>query len=205
MCYQVNYTDKCDNKSAPGIIACPMNLGGTLDDKNAATLIWNSYGGYSGGVQTYQVDKYTSNQTLITTFTTNDTTLVDYDPADNEQVVIYRITAIANEPGVEKSISNNITLEKEVKLILPTAFTPNGDGLNPMFTISGKYISKMSIQIFDRWGVMVFSSDKNEPWDGTRGGKVMPESAYVWKAEVVDFAGHTFQKEGTVLLLRPPN
>jgi gliding motility-associated-like protein len=204
MCYQVNYSDNCGNKSAPGIVACPMVLTGTLDDKNAATLTWNSYGGYSGGVSSYQVDKYTSNRSLITSFTTTDTTLVDYDPADDEQIVIYTVTAIANEPGVEKSISNNITLEKEAKLILPTAFTPNGDGVNPLFSISGKYVSKMTIQIFDRWGVLVFSSDKNEPWDGTRGGKVMPESAYVWKAEVVDFAGHTFQREGTVLLLRPP-
>jgi len=205
VCYQVNYSDFCDNRSAPGIIACPMSLTGSLDEKNAATLNWSGYTGWSAGVNTYQVNKYTAAGALITTFTTTDTTFIDYDPADNEQIVIYSITAIPNEGGVEKrSISNNVRLEKEVKLILPTAFTPNGDGINPLFTISGKFVSKMSIQIFDRWGVLVFSSDKNEPWDGTRGGKVMPESAYVWKAEVVDFVGRTFSREGTVLLLRPP-
>jgi len=202
-CYQINYGDFCNNRSLPGIIACPMALSAVMDDKNAVTLSWNSYKGYNLGVSTYQVVKYTKSK-VIGTYPTTDTTFVDYDPADNEQVVIYKIIAIANEPGLDDgSISNNITVEKPVKLILPTAFTPNGDGVNPLFTISGKFVSKMSIQIFDRWGVLVFSSDKNEPWDGTKSGRAMPESAYVWKAEVQDFAGNTFTKEGTVLLLRP--
>lgn len=203
-CYQINYADFCNNKSLPGIIACPMALTGTVDDNNAVTLNWNTLKGYQQGVQTYSVNKYTRNGTLIGSYPTTDTTFLDFDPADEEQVVIYSIIATPNEPGVDKSISNNITIEKPVKLILPTAFTPNGDGINPLFTISGKFVSKMSIKIFDRWGVLVFSSEKNEPWDGTKGGKAMPESAYVWKAEVHDFAGNTFTKEGTILLLRPP-
>lgn len=204
-CYQVNYSDFCDNRSAPGIIACPMALTGSLDDKNAVTLNWTAYTGWSSGVSSYQINKTTGTGAPITTFNTTDTTFVDYDPADNNQVVIYTITAIPNVGGVDKrSVSNLVKLEKEVKLILPTAFTPNGDGVNPLFSISGKFVSSLSIQIFDRWGMLVFSSNKNEPWDGTKGGKVMPESAYVWKAEVIDFAGHTFSREGTVLLLRPP-
>lgn len=206
ICYQVNYGDKCGNKSLPGIIACPISLEGTLADNNAVTLTWNKYKGYTNGVAEYQIKKYTAQASLLDTFTTTDTTIVDYDPADNNQVVIYAVTAIAVDDGmgIEESISNNITIEKPVRLILPTAFTPNGDGINPLFSISGKFVSKLSIQIFDRWGVLVFTSDKNEPWDGTRGGKVMPESAYVWRAEVSDFAGNTFTREGTVLLLRPP-
>jgi gliding motility-associated-like protein len=204
-CYQVNYGDFCNNRSEPGIIACPMALSGTIDDKNAITLTWNSYNGYKDGITRYDVYKYNQTGGLIGVYPTGDTTFVDYDPADDQQVVIYSIVAIANEPGVDKSISNNITIEKPVRLILPTAFTPNGDGVNPLFTVSGKFVSKMSIKIFDRWGVLVFASEKNEPWDGTKGGKVMPESAYVWKAEIEDFAGNTFTEEGTVLLLRPPH
>lgn len=202
-CYQVNYHDQCNNQSLPGIIACPVALSGTMDDKNAVTLTWSKYNGYQNGVKTYQVDKYTNNAVLIGTYPTTDTTFLDYDPADDNQVVIYRIRAQANDDGVLESISNNITIEKPVRLILPTAFTPNGDGINPSFSVSGKFISKMSIMIFDRWGVLVFESDKNEPWNGTKEGRPMPESAYVWKAEGVDTAGHTFTKEGTVILLRP--
>jgi len=154
-------------------------------------------------VSGYTVSKRAKDGTLIGDYPTTDTTFVDNDASDDNQVVIYVVTAFANEAGVDKSISNNITIEKPVRLILPTAFTPNGDGINPSFTISGKFVSKMNLQIFDRWGVLVFASDKNEPWDGTKAGKPMPESAYVWKAEVEDYAGNTFTQQGTVLLLRP--
>lgn len=203
-CYQVNYGDFCNNRSGPGIVACPMALSGVMDERNAVTLTWNSYKGYRDGVTTYEVQKFNQSGVLLGVFPTTDTTFVDFDPADNEQVVNYSIEALAVEPGVNKSVSNVITIEKPVRLILPTAFTPNGDGVNPLFTISGKFVSKVTIQIFDRWGVLVFKSDNNEPWDGTKAGRVMPESAYVWKAEVEDFAGNVFTREGTVLLLRPP-
>ncbi|MEJ0032153.1 MAG: hypothetical protein WDO15_18060 [Bacteroidota bacterium] len=103
-CYQVNYHDKCNNRSDPGIIACPMGLAGTMDDKNAVTLSWNSYKGYNLGVANYVVNKYEKNGTLIGSFTTTDTTFLDYDPADDNQIVIYSITAVANEAGVLKSI-----------------------------------------------------------------------------------------------------
>jgi gliding motility-associated-like protein len=204
-CYQVNYGDNCGNRSTPGIIACPMALSGSLDDRNVITLGWNSYKGYNLGVSTYIVSKRMSDNTLIGEYPTNDTTFIDNDVTDENQIVTYVITAIPNEAlGVDKkSVSNNITIEKPVRLILPTAFTPNGDGINPSFTISGKFVSKMNLQIFDRWGVLVFASDKNEPWDGTKAGKPMPESAYVWKAEVQDYAGNIFTQQGTVLLLRP--
>ncbi|HEX8060657.1 MAG TPA: T9SS type B sorting domain-containing protein [Cyclobacteriaceae bacterium] len=204
-CYQVNYHDLCKNQSLPGIVACPMALTGSMDDKNAITLTWNKYKGYKNGVSTYLVDKFTKDAVLIGTYPTTDTTFFDYDPADNNQVVIYRIRASATDAplGVLESISNNITLQKPIRLILPTAFTPNGDGINPSFSVSGKFIAKMSIMIFDRWGVLVYESDKNEPWNGTKDGRAMPESAYVWKAEGVDTAGNSFTKEGTVILLRP--
>ncbi len=201
VCYQVNYRDLCDNRSLPGIIACPMVLQGTLDDRNAATLTWSKFNGWVNGVNTYQVEKYNRSGSLIQTFSTNDTTLVDFDPNDPEQIVTYVINAVSNQSGVVNSISNKVTLEKPVRLISPTAFTPNGDAINPTFTIAGKFVARMSLKIFDRWGALVFTTEKNEPWDGTRAGRPMPESSYVWKAEGVDTAGHTFVREGTVLLL----
>ena len=48
----------------------------------------------------------------------------------------------------------------------------------------------------------MFASEKNEPWDGTRDGKPMPASTYVWKVQITDQAGRTFFKEGMVALIR---
>lgn len=204
-CYQINYSDACQNISERGIVACPVGLSGSINDANVVSLGWNSYKGYKQGVSGYEVIKYNNTTVVLGQFTTTDTTFIDNDPASENQIVQYRIRAISADPSIDDSWSNIIKIEKPARLIFPTAFTPNGDGINPTFTIAGKFVSKISLEIFDRWGALVFSSDKNEPWDGTKGGKPMPESAYIWKAEVEDFAGNSFTQQGTVILLRPRN
>ncbi len=201
-CYQVNYIDKCDNISAPGSIACPIRLAGALDKTNSITLVWNSYGGWKNGTKNYLVEKYNLQGTLIKSFTVTDTTLVDDQPDPTNQLVRYEIKAISNDAGLTTSVSNILEFVKNANLYSPTAFTPNGDNVNDGFTVSGQFIVKMSLKIFDRWGSLLFSSDKNEPWDGHRDGKPMPASTYVWKVDITDLAGRTYTEHGTVALIR---
>lgn len=67
---------------------------------------------------------------------------------------------------------------------IPNAFTPNGDGLNDYFRITGlppENITQYNLQIFNRWGQAVFTSDDiREAWDGKLKGEVCPEGPYVW-------------------------
>ncbi|HNP77480.1 MAG TPA: gliding motility-associated C-terminal domain-containing protein, partial [Cyclobacteriaceae bacterium] len=91
---------------------------------------------------------------------------------------------------------------KNANLYHPDAFTPNGDNLNDGFTVRGQFIVKMNLKIYDRWGALLFATEKNEPWDGRSEGKAMPPATYIWKAEITDLAGRTFSEHGTVALLR---
>ena len=67
---------------------------------------------------------------------------------------------------------------------IPNAFTPNGDGLNDDFRILGlppENITQFNMQIFNRWGQIVFSSnDILIGWDGKLNGAVCPEGDYTW-------------------------
>lgn len=65
---------------------------------------------------------------------------------------------------------------------IPNAFTPNGDGLNDVFTINGLYKDcTFKMLIYDRWGQLVFQSENADAgWDGTFGGKYCPPESYVW-------------------------
>ena len=79
-------------------------------------------------------------------------------------------------------------------VIFPTAFTPNGDGMNDVFTLLyTPDIDQFKIQIYDRWGQMIYESfDITQGWDGTYKGSAQPTGTYVW------FAQYNFiDKQGT--------
>lgn len=204
-CYRVNYTDNCDNASAPGLPSCPMHLSGTTNETNEAILQWSSYKGWNLGVKNYTIQKYNQQGHLIQTITSvTDTTYTDTQQDQVNQVVIYKIIANANEAGVTTSSSNEVRIVKGVNLFYPTAFNPESKVAsgNRTFTVRGHFISKLEIQIFDRWGSLVFYSDKNEAWDGRKDGNAMPDATYVWTAEGTDLIGNSFKKAGTVVLIR---
>jgi gliding motility-associated-like protein len=204
-CYKINYVDECNNKSNDSDIACPIQLLGTLNDRNEITLIWTDYTGWTLGVKNYVVEKYDKNGIQIKSYTTGTlTTLID-DLADpKNQIVGYRIVAMPNETTLVSSVSNLVNFTKEVNLFYPTSFTPDKQGPveNEVFNVNGQFIVKLELSIFDRWGAQIFYSSKNEPWDGTQGGQPMPIASYVWTANITDLAGRSLKRSGTVVLLR---
>jgi gliding motility-associated-like protein len=207
-CYSVDYHDACGNFSPPGLPACPMRLAGTLDNKNVTTLTWPKYNGWANGVSNYTVEKYNKDGALITSVNVGtDTSYVDDPPDPKNQLIRYKIKATASTTGLTASVSNLLEIIKRTNLYAPTAFTPDNDKLNDTFSIGGQYIVKLSLKIFDRWGVLVYSSDKNQPWGGSRigEGQPMPTGSYVWRADVTDLAGQNFSEEGTVILIRKNN
>jgi len=46
------------------------------------------------------------------------------------------------------------------------------------------------------------TTDLNVPWDGKSDGEELPQSSYVWRAEITDLLGQTFIRTGSVILLR---
>ncbi|MFN5333733.1 MAG: PKD domain-containing protein [Bacteroidota bacterium] len=86
---------------------------------------------------------------------------------------------------------------------LPNAFTPNGDGINDIFLVRGFGITKMTLRIFNRQGLLVFESkSQNIGWDGTYNGTPQPMDAYAWTLDVEYFTGEKFRKKGDVTLIR---
>lgn len=203
-CYKINYVDKCDNDSPESLTACPIVLTYSLSPSNEVTLNWTNYGGWVAGVQSYQIDKFNLNGSRLATFISTGTTLVDAQVDNINQIVTYKVTAIPNQVGVTPSTSNIVEVDKTVNLFFPTAFTPDNKGPkeNETFFVGGQFISKIELSVFDRWGSLVFYTDKNEAWDGTQAGQAMPIATYVWRANVTDVSGRTTQHTGSVVLIR---
>lgn len=91
----------------------------------------------------------------------------------------YTLT-VANVCG---STSDTISLTKGVcNLYVPSAFTPNKDGLNDIFKAEyGENITDFQLQVFNKWGEIVFvSRDINKGWDGSYQNITQPIGVYVW-------------------------
>ena len=104
----------------------------------------------------------------------------------------------------ELSMQYCVEVPKKANVTFPTAFTPNGDGLNDVFIYKGNLIEQIELQIFNRWGELVFYTDQLDTgWDGRYKGVVAPQSTYIFKARIVDQRGNHFQQQGTFTLLIP--
>lgn len=65
---------------------------------------------------------------------------------------------------------------------VPNTVTPNGDGLNDVFLVVGENLTGFHLQIFDRWGIMIFETkNPNEPWLAGYKGYFVPNDVYTWK------------------------
>ncbi|MCB0488737.1 MAG: gliding motility-associated C-terminal domain-containing protein [Cyclobacteriaceae bacterium] len=201
--YRVDYTDECDNNSPEGLVVIPVRLEGNIDN-NVVTIIWSEFEGWQNGINNYVIEKLDQSGNIFATIDAGiDKSFVDDIPDPDHQLVRYRIRANAAQSGLSLSRSNTLTFVKDSKLFSPTAFTPNSDKLNDTFVVSGQFIVKLEVTIFNRWGELMFATDKkNEPWDGTFNGKPAPEDAYIWSAQVTDLAGRSYKASGTVALLR---
>lgn len=120
---------------------------------------------------------------------------------------LYTISAnLIDEYGCEWTyvFANHLEVVKNVQLLVPTAFTPNDDGLNDFFTVSGRLIENFNIQIFDRWGGLVYQSSSIDfQWNGTdKTGKMLPEGTYAIKISAKVFGGEDFSHAGSVTIIR---
>jgi gliding motility-associated-like protein len=91
-----------------------------------------------------------------------------------------------------------LTVEVVEGLDIPNVFTPNGDGFNDDFNIHASGIAQYYLQVYNRWGVLLFES--NNPyvkWDGkTMSGENCADGTYYYilsaKSDNNDYSQHGF-------------
>ena len=156
-----------------------------------------------------------TNGTLLTDYAWIPTTGLScekcYDPiATPSTSTTYTFTATSNYGCTSyDTITINLTCGIG-QVFIPNTFTPNGDGHNDRFYVSGTGISNItSMRIYNRWGEMVFQSvntNANDPgagWDGTYQGVVLEPDVFVYVVQVqCELGGQPFDFKGNVSLVR---
>ncbi len=113
----------------------------------------------------------------------------------------YDVTLIGTDKnGCVDSITKPITILDEVYLYIPNSFTPGGDNrYNNYFRVSAIGIVELNIQIYNRWGELLYTADDvNFSWDGRYGNDYVRDGSYIWiieyksvhDNEVVKINGH---------------
>lgn len=87
-------------------------------------------------------------------------------------------------------------------IMVPNAFTPNGDGLNDTFFPKMRGIVGLEMHVFNKWGELVYSSYSVEDkgWDGTLRGVLSPNGNYVYKIVYQAIDGETGTMTGVFTL-----
>ena len=97
-----------------------------------------------------------------------------------------------------------INIYPEYTLYTPNAFTPNGDGDNDIFLAEGNGVDSFEMQVFDRWGGIVFeSSDIEYGWNGLdASANSVGIGTYMYHISLYDYNGKLWVYNGELNLMR---
>lgn len=133
----------------------------------------------------------------------NTSTLTNPNNTYDEPGTYYITLYAENDIGCKDSVTKPITIKPETYLYIPNTFTPDGDGVNDFFEASTVNYKQLEIEIFDRWGELIFTSDKIRfRWDGKYKGALVQDGVYVYKVNAISINGDVKKITGHVNVLR---
>lgn len=116
----------------------------------------------------------------------------------------YMVTATTNDGcvGTDRILVHVFKVDPD--MYVPTAFTPNGDGNNDVLRPILLGMKGLNyFRVYNRWGVMMFSTTENgKGWDGRYNGKAQDPATFVWEAEGITYNGQVKKKKGYAVLIR---
>lgn len=95
----------------------------------------------------------------------------------------FELVAWQYDPSCADSFSMWVFVRE---IIIPSAFTPDGDEINDTWVIQGltEYLPDAEVRIYDRWGSLVYQADNGtypqKPWDGSLNGSPLPVASYYY-------------------------
>jgi gliding motility-associated-like protein len=128
---------------------------------------------------------------------------ISYPVATPTEPTMYVVTGLGTN-GCRAMDTVRVNLDYRDRLLIPTAFSPNGDGKNDMFRIPNLTFQRVvEFRIFNRWGQEIFSGgDPKKGWDGNWKGVPQEIGSYQYMIRVAYPDGYVETYKGDVTLLR---
>ncbi len=111
--------------------------------------------------------------------------------------------AVADGSGCADTAYHLVTVENNCYITVPSAFTPNSDGLNDyLCPLNAFKATNLTFMVYNRSGQLVFETkDWTRKWDGTIRGIQQSAGVYVWMLDYIDASGRRISLKGTTVLI----
>jgi len=206
--YQIQASDLCGNVSSLSDVGRTIFLkvevipSTNWSTSQSTRLTWNPYEFWNEGVLNYEIesnyDSSQTNWTLIESLNdtiTNDNSFIQ----QGKYSKCYRISAIQAITNI-KSNSNVVCASSDPLIFIPSAFTPNDNGLNDEFIITAIGFERFSMDIYNSWGQKIHSQHSlTDSWQPT---KDIPAGVYVYSIKGISGNGAEYRYNGTIQILR---
>lgn len=127
-----------------------------------------------------------------------------YYPKTNAEKV-YTVRLIVSDGNCSDTTYHDLTVVKTCYIDVPSAFTPNGDGLNDyLYPLNAYKADNLEFKVYNRYGQKIFETTNwLIKWDGTLNGTPQPTGTYVWYLKYKNRdTGKEFSLKGTTVLIR---
>ncbi len=111
------------------------------------------------------------------------------------------VVTITNSGGCIVTDTVRVFVLEQSELVMPNAFTPNGDGINDVF--GPQFIGHSDVKyfkVFNRYGNMVYNGTGN--WDGTYKGHIQDMEIFCWELLYENSLGQPKFLKGNVILIK---
>lgn len=112
---------------------------------------------------------------------------------------------VSHANGCSDTLTRVISVPNNCYIAIPSAFTPNADGLNDfLYPLNAWKATALVFKVYNRYGQLTWeTTDWTRKWDGTRSGNKVPAGTYVWMLQYTESdSGKRVVKKGTTVLIR---
>jgi len=113
------------------------------------------------------------------------------------------IVEVVNENSCHNYDTVLVDISGFMEVFVPNIFSPNGDGINDFLVIDGPRLFDFKIEIYDRWGKLVFTSqEQKDSWDGKFNGAELATQTFVYSIVGETVLGQKINRSGNVTIIK---
>lgn len=112
--------------------------------------------------------------------------------------------SVVASTGLDDGFLKDLCVEGEDSLLVPNVFSPNNDGVNDLFRVSGVELTSLQMIIFNVRGQQVAILERAaQSWDGrSPAGEILSTGTYFYTLKATSISGRSFDLVGSVTLVR---